>query len=156
MHNLLKLILSGSRDRMLFCLSPLLVFLLFLWQAESCPCLCKGNSNVPASLLIFILRSQLLTVTYPFLNAKYTLHTYKKESHLIESFAFLASPSLSRLVPASKGLSRCQLEVLKVHIYQDYYNVCPLLRIGTSPAPLPQASVFPPETKRGGGALACG
>ncbi len=74
------LLASGSTDRMLFCLSPLLVFLLFLWQAESCPCLCKGNSNVRDSLLILILRSQLLTVTFPFLNAKYTFYTNIKES----------------------------------------------------------------------------
>ncbi len=33
----------------------------------------------------------------------------------------------------------------KVHIYQEYYNVCPLVRIGTHHPHLPQASVPPPE-----------
>jgi hypothetical protein len=32
----------------------------------------------------------------------------------------------------------------KVHIYQEYNSVCPLVGIGTPPPPLPQASVYPP------------
>ncbi len=39
----------------------------------------------------------------------------------------------------------------KVHIYLQNHSVCPLVRIGTSPPPLPQASVsLPPEPKGGG------
>ena len=36
----------------------------------------------------------------------------------------------------------------KVHIYLEYYSVYPLVRIGTPPTPLPQASV-PSRNQRG-------
>jgi hypothetical protein len=37
----------------------------------------------------------------------------------------------------------------KVHKYLEYHSVCPLVRIGTPPPPLPQASVSPLGTKGG-------
>jgi hypothetical protein len=37
----------------------------------------------------------------------------------------------------------------KVHIYLEYHSVCPLVRIGTPPLPLPRASVSTPGTKGG-------
>ncbi len=43
----------------------------------------------------------------------------------------------------------------KVHICIEYHSVCPLVRIGTSPPPLPQASVSPLESKRVGDTLTC-
>jgi hypothetical protein len=46
-------------------------------------------------------------------------------------------------------LTNCLAAVHKVHIYQEYHSVCPLVRNGTPPTPLPQASV-PPRTEGGG------
>ncbi len=34
-----------------------------------------------------------------------------------------------------------------LYVYLEYHSVCPLVRIGTPPPPLPQASVYPPEPK---------
>jgi hypothetical protein len=38
----------------------------------------------------------------------------------------------------------------------EYQSVCPLIRIGTPPHPLPQGSVSPPEQSDGRDTLACG
>ncbi len=43
----------------------------------------------------------------------------------------------------------------KVLIYKEYHSVCPLVGIGTLPAPLSPASV-PLSPEPGGGTLACG
>ncbi len=44
-----------------------------------------------------------------------------------------------------------------IRIYLECHSVCPLVRIGTPPPPLPQARVSPPCTKGGGGdTLGCG
>ncbi len=39
----------------------------------------------------------------------------------------------------------------KVHIFLEYHSFCPLVRIGTPPLPLPQASVSFPRNHRGWG-----
>jgi hypothetical protein len=39
----------------------------------------------------------------------------------------------------------------KVHIYLEYHSVCPFVRIGIPPPPLPLASVLPPAEPGGGG-----
>ncbi len=48
----------------------------------------------------------------------------------------------------------------KVHLFLDYHSVCPLVGIGKSSPPLPEARVHgpPPEPKGGstGNTLACG
>jgi hypothetical protein len=54
----------------------------------------------------------------------------------------------------SSSLSeRCNHEV---PIYIEHHSICPLVEIGTSPTPLPQASVPLPLDQKVGGTLACG
>jgi hypothetical protein len=99
MQNLLKLILSRQEvhtGRMLFCLSPLLVFLLFLGQAESCPPMFVQRQQQRAGFFADM-HSTIPAVNgdwYPFLNGKNTF-TPIKESQLIESSACLSRHLLS-------------------------------------------------------------
>ncbi len=47
-------------------------------------------------------------------------------------------------------MARHKLKVrYPVHIYLKYHSDCPLVRIGTTPPPLPQAVCVPPRNKRG-------
>ncbi len=65
---------------------------------------------------------------------------------------------LRQLVAKYPMLLEARYYMQKVHIYLEYHNVCPLVRIGTPPPPpLPQASVSLPQNQRGGeDTLACG
>jgi hypothetical protein len=82
MQNLLKLILSHQEAQAgIGCYSAIplsLSYFSFCGRQHLAHVCTKGHSNERASLLIFILRSQLLTVTDPFLNAKYIFYTYKR------------------------------------------------------------------------------
>jgi hypothetical protein len=124
MQNLLKLILSVRKHRQDAILPFRSLSLSYLSVAgRICPCLCKRPQQRAGFVADIHSMIRGINGDLSILGtAKYTFYTYGKESQLIESSAFLASPSLSRLVPASEGLSRCQPTV-PIRSAQSTYRV---------------------------------
>ncbi len=64
------------------------------------------------------------------------------------TFSFCPGPSATIL---NVVFYRLNVSWNKVHIYEEYHSVCPLVGIGTLPPPLSLASVpLPPEPEPGG------